>query len=49
MGNILNLTKQLKVTKKSFTSVKKVNHKAKLMTPNDIKNNRSMAYTYLSF
>ena len=49
MGNILNLTKKSKATKKSFTSTKKVNHKAKVMTLDDIKNNRSMAYTYLTF
>lgn len=49
MGNILNLTKKSKATKKSFTSTKKVNHKAKVMTLDDIKNNRSMAYNYLTF
>ena len=49
MGNILNLTKKSKATKKSFTSTKKVNHKAKVLTPQDVQNNRSMAYQYLSF
>lgn len=49
MGNILNLNKKVKTTKKSFASAKKVDHKAKVMTLDDVKNNRSMAYTYLTF
>ena len=49
MGNILNLSKKTKATKKLFASTKKVNHKAKVLTTQDVQNNRSMAYQYLSF
>jgi hypothetical protein len=49
MGNILNLTKKSKATKKSFTSTKKVNHRAKVLTLQDVQDNRSMAYKYLVF
>lgn len=48
MGNIIKISKNPKTTKKAFLSTKKVIHKAKVLTPSDVKENRSMAYTYLN-
>ena len=48
MGNILKSNK-VSSKLKNTSSNKRVIHKAKVLTPKDVQNNRSMAYTYLSF